>query len=197
VKNTAISNMKRSVYIHQTNEYFTTYEDAAEALGLTYGSFRCYLKPSTPNIPQWFIELQICTFLPSPKCPMCGKEVSDKDLYKNQKGFLCIKCNRKRAKTHKVTNPEKAKDWNLKNNYKLSLKEFNQKLEEQNNCCAICGRNFSEFKKGAQVDHNHQTGKVRGLLCSPCNTAIGSLKADKGIDVLCSAISYLRNTDGR
>jgi hypothetical protein len=47
-------------------------------------------------------------------------------------------------------------------------------LSEQNKCCKICSK---EFKRGvnAHVDHDHDTGEVRGLLCLNCNTGIGKL----------------------
>ena len=45
-----------------------------------------------------------------------------------------------------------------------------QKLSDaQNACCAICARSEASFKNRLAVDHNHRTGKVRGLLCYQCN----------------------------
>lgn len=41
--------------------------------------------------------------------------------------------------------------------------------DAQNQCCAICTKHESQFKKRLAVDHNHKTGKVRGLLCYRCN----------------------------
>ena len=55
----------------------------------------------------------------------------------------------------------------------LTLREAEaarQKLSDaQNACCAICGKPESYFKKRLAIDHNHRTGKVRGLLCYRCN----------------------------
>jgi Recombination endonuclease VII len=70
--------------------------------------------------------------------------------------------------------------------------------------CGICGCRETQisntkYRKSNQLcaDHNHVTGKVRGALCSSCNTAIGKLKVDeKGIDLLLAAISYIKKTDG-
>lgn len=76
------------------------------------------------------------------------------------------------------------KKWWLKSNYGLTLEKFEEMIEDQDGCCLICG----EAKK-LVVDHDHETGKVRGLLCSPCNTGIGHFKDD--VDRMLSAIDYL------
>jgi len=63
----------------------------------------------------------------------------------------------------------KARDYHLKYSYGISLEDYNKILEEQQGCCAICKRHYSNFKRNLDVDHNHRTGFVRGLLCSFCN----------------------------
>ena len=64
--------------------------------------------------------------------------------------------------------------------------------ESQAGACAICGDAPSgDGRNGIlHIDHDHVTGEVRGLLCSPCNTGIGQLKDDP--DILLAAIEYLR-----
>lgn len=59
--------------------------------------------------------------------------------------------------------------------YGLTVKQYDSMLQQQNGCCAICGRYWSAFKKRLHIDHDHMTNKVRGLLCTNCNTAIGLL----------------------
>ena len=54
---------------------------------------------------------------------------------------------------------------NLKHKYGLTLQDYNQMFDRQKGCCDICRRHQSEFSKALAVDHNHETGKVRGLLC--------------------------------
>ncbi len=56
--------------------------------------------------------------------------------------------------------------------YGLAPEKFLAMLDAQNGCCVIC----LEYLDKPVVDHCHETGKVRALLCSPCNTAIGLLK---------------------
>ncbi len=77
--------------------------------------------------------------------------------------------------------------WPRLNLYDLSLEEFNQLLEKQNNSCGICGKSFEEYRN--YIDHDHVTGKVRGLLCSGCNTGLG--KFGDNIEGLMKAIYYL------
>jgi hypothetical protein len=77
----------------------------------------------------------------------------------------------------------------------ITYEQYNQMLEEQNGVCAICGNketaldNQSHKIRALTVDHNHKTGKVRGLLCMNCNRCLGLLK--DSTDVLQSTINYL------
>ena len=71
---------------------------------------------------------------------------------------------------------DRRKDTQLYKKYGISLLEYNKILAEQNECCAICEKHQSLFKKKLMVDHNHITGKVRGLLCFRCNSSLGHLE---------------------
>ena len=62
----------------------------------------------------------------------------------------------------------------LKGRYSLSESEWNEKILQQENKCAICGE--TAVGRRLSVDHNHQTGQIRGLLCVRCNAAIGHLR---------------------
>jgi len=61
----------------------------------------------------------------------------------------------------------------LKNNYGITIEDYNTLLTQQGEKCAICGKHQSEFNYPLHIDHDHKTGKVRGLLCSGCNTGLG------------------------
>jgi hypothetical protein len=80
----------------------------------------------------------------------------------------------------------------LKKLYGITLKEYYELLEKQDNKCAICGRHKSEFNKLLSVDHDHKTGKVRGILCNNCNTAIGKLQDD--LDIIQNAYNYIKHS---
>ncbi len=60
--------------------------------------------------------------------------------------------------------------------YKLTESDFQDMMNAQKGCCAICDIDFGILSRRAAVDHNHSTGKVRGLLCDSCNTLIGKLE---------------------
>jgi hypothetical protein len=88
--------------------------------------------------------------------------------------------------------PENCKQYYLRQTITrmgLSVKEFNARLEKQNGVCAICGKTNPNGRR-LFVDHNHQTGQIRGLLCGHCNTGIGNFL--ESAELLYSAISYLK-----
>jgi len=58
----------------------------------------------------------------------------------------------------------------------LSLEDFETMWLVQNGLCAICQKPLKRTQHGYGVDHNHKTGKVRGLLCNGCNTGLGFLE---------------------
>lgn len=71
-------------------------------------------------------------------------------------------------------NPDKVKGQKLKQIYGISLSEYKILLETHNNRCAICGCLHGDWGRNSLVvDHCHATGKVRGLLCHPCNNMLG------------------------
>lgn len=87
----------------------------------------------------------------------------------------------------------------LMRKYGITLATYEIMFEQQNGLCNICGEpNKSTSKKTGEikrmaVDHNHDTGKVRALLCHHCNTALGNFKDSK--DILLKAIEYLDKFD--
>lgn len=76
---------------------------------------------------------------------------------------------------------------NLKSKYGITLEAYDLFFEAQQGRCAICGN--KQRNKRLAVDHDHQTGKVRGLLCVSCNMGLGCFKDH--IDYLSKAITYL------
>jgi len=70
----------------------------------------------------------------------------------------------------------------------MTREAFDATVQQQGDVCAICGRPPSKFV----VDHDHRTGAIRGLLCGPCNRALGHLQDQPG---LCrAAAEYLRES---
>lgn len=77
---------------------------------------------------------------------------------------------RKYNKKHREKYPEKERARHIFRKYKLTKEQYENLLKQQNNCCGICSK---QFRSTPNVDHNHITGKVRGLLCNYCNSMLG------------------------
>lgn len=84
---------------------------------------------------------------------------------------------------------ERSKDIKLQKRYGITLKDYYSILDQQNNRCAICLNDKVNGPGRFRVDHDHKTGKVRGLLCFKCNTMLGNAKDDA--NVLINAAHYL------
>lgn len=80
----------------------------------------------------------------------------------------------------------KQRDWNL-GRYGITSKDYDDMMKDQENACAICKVQIKLF-----VDHDHATGKVRGLLCHACNIILGNAKDSP--DILRAALAYLTNS---
>jgi len=85
-------------------------------------------------------------------------------------------------------------DYRLQREYNITLAEYDKMLEAQGGGCWICGKTPEENGMRLAVDHNHKTGRVRGILCSFCNTALG--KFDDSVGLLARAIEYLEVCGG-
>ncbi len=95
-----------------------------------------------------------------------------------------------RKKLNKEEKKKSSMNIILKNMYNITLEEYNTILRHQNNKCAICDKHETLIKKRLSVDHCHETGIVRGLLCNNCNAAIGLLCEDQ--DIIINALDYVR-----
>ena len=131
------------------------------------------------------------------KCKDCQKEISRKYYEENGKTV------RERVYAYQKANPEvqararakrkangKRRLADVRQNYGVSPEQYAEMLERAGGVCEICGRVPSEVsKKGPCIDHCHDSSKVRGILCAPCNMGIGHLRDDP--EVLRKAIEYL------
>jgi hypothetical protein len=102
--------------------------------------------------------------------PEKTKATNDKSHLKRREVDL------KRAKERRLTDKlfvENKRNYNLKRLYNITIEDYNNIFNNQNGYCAICGKHQLEFKRAFAVDHDHITGKVRGLLCMKCNADLG------------------------
>lgn len=83
----------------------------------------------------------------------------------------------------------------LKIQYSMSLKEYDAMLTRQKNCCAICGVHQRKINRNFDVDHNHNTGQRRELLCNECNfIRVGTVEncINREIDFYDETVAYLK-----
>lgn len=130
------------------------------------------------------------------KCPSCKatKPFSEFSKTKDRASGCvahCKPCSNKRAKEKWASG--EIRDSVYRKKFGITLVDYENILVSQGGCCAICktDKPMGHGKKNGRfsVDHDHKTGKVRGLLCHHCNVGIGSLKDD--LDIMVSSIRYL------
>lgn len=121
------------------------------------------------------------------RCSLCGRmkkysefQVIEYDTGKYKFQSPCMECSNKKQRD----DPKRAK-YRFKK-YGIIESEYLLMLEDQNNLCLICKENLVK----PVIDHCHDTGKVRGVLCNNCNAILGF--ANDSIDILESAIKYLQ-----
>lgn len=130
--------------------------------------------------------------LPAPiTCKSCGRKnrrysTKDNGHGKRYYNLVCSTCRgaerRRQLREIRATlPPEEVKRWQmiaraqqLKVKFKMTLDEYNSLLTSQKYGCAICGK--KEEKIHLSVDHDHVTGKNRGILCANCNNGLGRFK---------------------
>jgi hypothetical protein len=99
-----------------------------------------------------------------------------------------------RSKEWYANNKDRYRDNAFRRKYGITLAEYEVKREQQNYCCAICRTSETDCGKKMFVDHNHQTGAVRKLLCTQCNAGIGMLQDDP--EIMERAARYIREHNG-
>ena len=96
-------------------------------------------------------------------------------------------------KKWRLANPEKqassVRFSNMKRLFGIGKLEYNALYLKQNGCCALCSLPESIIRRSLAVDHSHSTGKIRGLLCFKCNTALG--KFGDNPELLMKAAKYV------
>lgn len=102
--------------------------------------------------------------------------------YRNNKGKLSAY-----AKEYAKGRSSILRDQALMRRYDITLKQHKQMYLDQNGCCVLCGDSVPYDK--IHTDHDHATGKVRGLLCCRCNMGLGFWK--DSVEGLQQAIEYL------
>ena len=128
-------------------------------------------------------------------CTLCKTEKPHSEFYKQKTskdghGSWCKPCQRDYNTQWRKDNPDRVKFHNesgtLKYKYGITVEERQALLNKQGGTCAICPSTTK-----LSVDHCHDTGKVRGILCHTCNVGLGMFHND--VEKLRAAIAYLEN----
>lgn len=153
------------------------------------------------DIPVYSVPLET-----SKRCNACNglhsfqsfsKDVSKKD----GRSIYCNFCRRRKLKEYRKSrpekqkeykrkhyNPEQSRDYSLRYRYGMTSEGFESMFDSQGRKCALC-RSDKTDSKNFVVDHCHETGRIRGILCSSCNRALGIFK--DSVVMLKKAIEYL------
>jgi len=121
-------------------------------------------------------------------CGTCKEEHSIDNFpndkrYPDGKSYRCKPCHSSYNKAYKQRKTEELKQYRLEKRYGLSTTEY-QEMAEATPHCPICGS-----EEPLVIDHDHSTGKVRGLICQPCNKGLGFFRDN--IESMKNAIAYL------
>lgn len=109
------------------------------------------------------------------RCAKCGKILPESEF--SNKSY-CRTCYR---------------DYWWQYKYGISPEQYLELFDNQKGKCAICGRGLNEGETYFNVDHDHSTGEIRGLLCSQCNRGLGAFKDN--VKLLEKAVKYLKENN--
>ena len=117
------------------------------------------------------------------RCASCKVEKPAEEFHKNRSrpGGLQFQCKACSVSAQYFTR------------YGITLEQYNDMLQKQRGVCAIC-ESACPSGRSLAVDHDHNTGRVRALLCAPCNTAIGKLRDDPAL--IRRAADYVEKHNG-
>jgi hypothetical protein len=144
------------------------------------------------------------------RCSKCRREKPETEFYRRSdtdgRQYLCKECAKEARKKYRADPVKRAREYagrrkwrecnrerahvmdrerSLRNTYGVTVRQYDTMLEEQNGKCALCGKPEKTLLHGKvkrlAVDHDHKTGKVRGLLCNFCNRGLGYFLDDSAL----------------
>ena len=127
------------------------------------------------------------------RCPDCGETKALEEFPRNKNSkdgrhTYCKPCHNARGRETIQRLHGNSRHYHLKKRYGIGADEFDELVRQQGGVCAICRRADPEH-----VDHSHETGEVRGILCFNCNGGLGQFR--DSIDALAAAAAYLSARD--
>lgn len=142
--------------------------------------------------------MKTTTLLTTKICKRCKTDKALEDFARGRSNGSHAWCKSCMAE-YQITYKEKKgrdyfKNYNYMAQYGITLEEAKELLVSQSNACALCEKEVSwlpGFSASAHVDHCHSTGKVRGILCGSCNTALGKL--GDSVQSITKVLKYLES----
>jgi hypothetical protein len=132
------------------------------------------------------------------KCYLCKTIKECDSFYKSKTGAQkrrgeCKQCSNNVTKNYQAKYPELKKTYDqnhrLKNIFGITIEQYTELGNKHGWKCCICEKTETENKRKLAIDHDHSTGRIRGILCGNCNRGIGNLK--DSVSLLQKAINYL------
>lgn len=127
-------------------------------------------------------------------CSKCKIKKPLTEFYKDNShktGYTqhCKQCSGDYSRKRRLANKDHFKNTKLLYDFGITLNQYRDFLKAQKYTCAICPEPIGEARRNTVVDHDHETGKVRGILCRHCNLGLGHFRDSRGY--LKRAIEYL------
>jgi hypothetical protein len=128
------------------------------------------------------------------ECRVCGEVKPPSEFYGDKPSRRCKECEKAYQRDRYHNGVGKRQSWAnyIKRTHGITADEYEDMFDEQDGKCLICGRTEEEaYPDGRRhaVDHDHETGRIRGILCGNCNQAIGHMNDD--VQRLFDAARYL------
>lgn len=125
-------------------------------------------------------------------CQSCDRYKNLEDIKFMNNSYICNDCFKIKEDILNYKKKKSTKSVYYRNYDKYGINEeiYNDLFNKQNGCCAICNKHQNELNRSLCIDHNHTTGKVRGLLCGKCNASLGLMNENE--DNILNMITYLR-----
>lgn len=134
-------------------------------------------------------------------CSACDKYKPVSEFFASKKRacgihFICKPCSYLNNRTSRKKRPRPFMDRHTLKKFNITEEKYREMLDAQGSVYAICGQPETKVQHGnirqLTIDHDHDTGEIRGLLCASCNLALGNFKDSP--ENLSNAIDYLMET---
>lgn len=175
--------LKRCFRCGKIKDFLEFYKDTAKKLGVSSSCKDCtksHVKQRRSTDGDHVRELQRASVA---RNPQSNQLRANNYYYKNHEECLAYRARRRKTHARQITSSK------LKSTFGITIEQYEAMLVSQDFGCAVCGRKPGVGQRKLAVDHRHADGKVRGLLCSACNKAIGGFR--ESITVIKAAIEYL------